>query len=99
MFFIYGRLDSKACDKAEFLLYTLGYEYRFYVLGRDFTLKQFNRLLPNEDTVPQVFYNTKHIGGIRDLYEYLYTNKSLIDGNPYRLSMAERFFDIDVEDK
>jgi len=99
MFFIYGKHESKACDKAEFLLYTLGYEYRFYVLGRDYTLNQFRRFFPGENTVPQIFYNTKHIGGIKDLYEYLYSSKSLIDGTSDGFPVDQRFLNVNMEDK
>lgn len=99
MFFIYGKHNSKACDKAEFLLYTLGHEYRFYILGRDFTIAQFQRFLPGVDTVPQIFYNTSYIGGIKDLYEYLYSSKSLVDGKSYGLSIFQKPSNVDLEDK
>jgi glutaredoxin len=99
MFFIYGKYDSKACDRAEFLLYTLNYEYRFYILGKDFTLAQFQRFFPERNTVPQIFYNTSYIGGIKELYEYLYSNKSLIDGKSNRLSVLENPPDINLENK
>lgn len=71
MFFIYGAENSRACDKAEFMLYTLGVNYRMYIYGRDYTLKQLNRIVPNVETVPQIFHGYKYIGGVKELGEYL----------------------------
>jgi hypothetical protein len=75
MFFIYGARNSKACDKAEFLLYSMKYEYRMYLYGIDYTLNQLQRLQPNTQTVPHIYHGTKYIGGIKELYEYLYENQ------------------------
>lgn len=75
MFFIYGAEGSKACDKAEFILYTLGHEYRHYLYGRDYTLNQLQRIVPGATTVPQIFLGVKYIGGIKELYEYLYQSE------------------------
>jgi len=38
MFFVYGALNSKACDKAEFILHTRGLNYRMYRIGVDYTI-------------------------------------------------------------
>lgn len=71
MFFIYGAENSKACDKAEFMLYTLGVQYRLYIFGRDYTLKQLQRLIPGTETVPHIYHGAKYVGGIKELGEYL----------------------------
>lgn len=71
MFFIYGAENSKACDKAEFMLYTLGIHYRLYIFGRDYTIKQLNRIVPNVESVPQIFHGYNYIGGLKELIEYL----------------------------
>ena len=80
MFFVYGAENSAACDKAEFVLYSFGVEYRLFIYGRDYTLRQLERLLPGVKSVPQIYHGAKHIGGLRDLYEYLNTEGAYQDG-------------------
>ncbi len=75
MFFIYGAPNSRACEKAEFLLYTMNYEYRMYLYGIHYTLNQLRRLQPGTHTVPHVYDGTKYIGGVKELYEYLYNSQ------------------------
>jgi glutaredoxin len=94
MFFIYGAHGSKACDKAEFILFTLGHEYRFYCYGIDYTLAQIQRLVPGAKTVPQIFYGTKYIGGINELYEFLQASQDSDTGRIPRISQSKRIFDI-----
>lgn len=76
MFFIYGSSNSKACEKVELLLHATRSDYRFYIYGRDYSLIQLQRLVPGATTVPQVFYGTKYIGGVKELYDYIYTNEN-----------------------
>ena len=76
MFFIYGASNSKACEKAELLLHATRSNYRFYLYGRDYTLNQLQRLVPGATTVPQIYYGTKYIGGIKELYDYIYTSEN-----------------------
>lgn len=71
MFFVYGAYESKACDRAEFMLHMVGHEYRFYSFGIHYTLAQLQRLVPGAQTVPQIFHGTKYIGGINELVRYL----------------------------
>lgn len=98
MFFIYGANNSKACDRAELLLYTLGYDYRIYRIGIDYTIKQLERLVPGVKTVPQVYHGTQYIGGMRELYEFLQQSESLGDGKVSRLNRVERLFNGTTED-
>ncbi len=79
MFFIYGAENSKACDKAEFLLYSMSLEYRLYIFGRDYTLKQLHRLVPDATTVPHIYHGAKYIGGVKELYEYIHSDKVIIN--------------------
>lgn len=79
MFFIYGADNSRACDKAEFLLYSTGLEYKIYVYGRDYTLKQLQRLVPGTDTVPHIYHGAKYIGGVKELFHYLHSNEVIRD--------------------
>ena len=75
MFFIYGAPNSRACEKAEFLLYTMNYDYRMYLYGIHYTLNQLQRLQPGTQTVPHIYHGTKYIGGVKELYEYLYNSQ------------------------
>lgn len=79
MFFVYGAENSKACDKTEFLLYTMHLDYRMYIFGRDYTLKQLHKLVPHANTVPHVYHGAKYIGGVKDLYNYLNSNEVISD--------------------
>lgn len=79
MFFVYGADNSRACDKAEFLLYAAGLEYRIYVYGRDYTLRQLQRLVPGTETVPHIFHGAKYIGGVQQLFHYLHDNEVIRD--------------------
>lgn len=86
MFFIYGAENSRACDKAEFMLYTLGLEYRLYIFGRDYTLKQLNRLIPGTTVVPHIYHGTKYVGGIKELTDYLQNEEVIYESR----SQSER---------
>jgi hypothetical protein len=97
MFFIYGAANSRACDKVEFILYTLGYDYRFYVYGRDYTLNQLQRLIPKCQTVPQIYHGTKYIGGLKELYEYLQPMEENSDKKTNTLKNIEHFFNSNIE--
>lgn len=99
MFFIYGAYNSKACDKAEFILHTLGYNYRFYRLGKDYTLAQLERLIPGVKTVPQIYHGVNYIGGMKELYEFLQANASIGDGTMSRFDRLEKLFNVPTEDK
>lgn len=73
MYFIYGALDSPASVKAETLLLMCNMEYKFFIFGKDYTLNQLQRLIPNTQTVPHVYCNTTYIGGVKELYDHLYS--------------------------
>lgn len=99
MFFIYGALQSKACDKAEFILHTLGYQYRMYHLGVDYSLQQLERLVPGVKTVPQIYSGTKYIGGVKELYEFLQASEGIGDSRLSGLNRFEKLFNDPSKDK
>jgi glutaredoxin len=99
MFFIYGAHNSRACEKAEFALFTLGYEYRFYCYGIDYTLAQIQRLVPGAKTVPQIFHGTKYIGGLNELYEFLQESEDSSARRIARTPSNKRVFDIFSENE
>jgi hypothetical protein len=89
MFFIYGAENSRACDKAEFLLYTMNLEYRLYIFGRDYTIRQLHRLVPDATTVPHIYHGAKYIGGVKELYNYL-NSEEVINGSRGQFERYEK---------
>ena len=73
MYKIYTKDDCPWCVKAKGLLNSVGIKYEELKLGRDFQRDDLRGLIgPHLPlTVPQVFINTKRIGGYEDLAEYL----------------------------
>lgn len=99
MFFIYGAHNSKACDRAEFLLHTMGQEYRFYCYGIDYTLTQLQRLVPGTQTVPHIFHGTKYIGGVNEIYKYLQKSEDSDGGGTTGTVQNKRLFNIFSENQ
>lgn len=91
MFFVYGADNSRACDKAEFILYSMGFDYRLYVFGRDYTINQLEKLVPGANSVPQIFHGTKYLGGVRELYDYV-NSERVINGSKTESRTAKRIF-------
>jgi hypothetical protein len=79
LYYIYGAVDSPASLKAEQLLQICKRHYKFFVFGRDFTLNQLQRLVPETQTVPHIYCDTTYIGGVKELYDHLYSVVSFED--------------------
>jgi glutaredoxin len=97
MFFVYGGHNSPASDKAEFILHALSYPYKFYVFRQDYTLNQLQKLVPNAKTIPHIFHGAKYIGGVQDLYDYIYSNE-VNDDTERKHAGFSRKLDFNVED-
>lgn len=72
MFFVYGAEGGRGTEKAEYLLTMTGFPYRLFLLDKDYTRDQLERLIPGTRVVPHIFHNTKYVGTVKDLYDYLY---------------------------
>jgi hypothetical protein len=72
MYYIYGAKKSNATDKAENLLIVCNKQYKTFILGTDYTIDQLHRLIPGTETLPHIYDGTKYVGGLKDLYDYLY---------------------------
>lgn len=72
MYYVYGAIGSKATEKTELLLGVCKKKYRIFILGEDYTLAQLHKLIPNTNFVPHIYHEFKYIGGINELYDYLY---------------------------
>jgi len=81
MFYIYGSANSQATNRAENLLVVCKKKYKLFILGKDYTLQQLYRLVPDTEHVPHVYDGTKYIGGVKELYDYLYVKVKFDEEN------------------
>jgi glutaredoxin len=70
-FAVYSRDGCPYCDQVKQILSGKGYNYREYVLDRNFTREDFNREFGIGSTFPQVLLNDKKLGGCTDTIKYL----------------------------
>ena len=74
--------DSQECERMSSLLSTIDSNYQKYVLGRDFSDKQFHNEFGRDATYPQITLDGKHIGNIKETLRHM--NKvGLIKWNIY----------------
>ena len=64
---IYSKDGCVWCDMAEALCKEKGTDYIVLKLGVDYEVEDFNSHFPYAKTVPQIYFNEKHIGGYKDL--------------------------------
>ena len=62
---------SQECERIGMLLKALGGEFHEYLLGVDFSDRQFRAEFGSEATYPQVAYGTQHIGSMKETLHYL----------------------------
>jgi len=62
---------SQECERMAMLLKSLGGEYHEYLLGVDFSDKQFRMEFGSEATYPQVALNSKHVGNMKETLTYM----------------------------
>ena len=62
---------SQECERIGMLLKALGGEFHEYLLGVDFSDKQFRMEFGTEATYPQVAYGSKHIGSMKETLQFL----------------------------
>jgi hypothetical protein len=65
---------SQECERMCMLLKTLGGEFHEYLLGVDFSDKQFRMEFGSEAEYPQVSIGYMHIGGMKDTLQYMNAN-------------------------
>ena len=58
------------CDRIRMLLESLDGEYKEYLLGADFSDRQFRAEFGSEAEYPQVTINNKHIGSLKETLQY-----------------------------
>jgi hypothetical protein len=62
---------SQECDRISMLLKALGGEFHEYLLGVDFSDRQFRAEFGSEATYPQVSIGHEHIGSMKETLQYM----------------------------
>lgn len=68
---VYATESCIWCERVIKLLEEHGYTNVKYIINTDIPLEEFNKLVPNTKTVPQVFINGTYIGGYNSVHSYL----------------------------
>ena len=66
---------SQECERIGMLLKALGGEFHEYLLGVDFSDRQFRAEFGSEATYPQVAYGSKHIGSMKETLQFFKENE------------------------
>lgn len=61
---------NQECERIRMLLKSLGGEYLEYILGADFSDRQFRMEFGKDAQYPQITINHKHIGGLKETLQY-----------------------------
>ena len=69
---IYTKDECAYCVRAKELLEEHKVEYEELKIGTDVTKYQLLQKVPHAQTVPQIFFGEKYIGGYEQLREWLY---------------------------
>ena len=62
---------SQECERMAMLLKSLDGEFHEYILGVDFSDRQFRAEFGSEATYPQVSIGSKHIGSMKEALQYM----------------------------
>lgn len=62
---------SQECERIAMLLRSLGGEFHEYLLGVDFSDKQFRMEFGSEATYPQVALGSRHVGSMKETLAYM----------------------------
>jgi glutaredoxin 3 len=68
---LWSQLNCPACEEAKNLLVSRGIAYQVKMLNVDITKEEFYARLPDARSVPQIFINNEHIGGLAELTNVL----------------------------
>ena len=62
---------SQECERMSMLLRSLDGEFHEYLLGVDFSDKQFRMEFGSEATYPQITLGNEHIGSMKEALQYM----------------------------
>ena len=68
---IWSKYHCPFCDQAKQLLTAKGYEIEERKIGDGYTREELFEQVPNARSVPQIFIEEAHVGGLNELKEYL----------------------------
>ena len=71
---VWGLDNCSSCSKAKLLLTEKNIEYIEYKLGENCTKDDLLKIVPNAQTVPQIFIDKTYVGGYNELIEYFNSN-------------------------
>ena len=71
MITVYSKPQCPYCDKAKYLLKSLGLQYEEKVVTKDLSIDELFKVLGKQvKTIPQIVMNDTHIGGYNELKEH-----------------------------
>ena len=71
MIIVYSKPHCPYCDKAKYLLKSLGLQYEEKVVTKDLSVDELYKVLGKQvRTIPQIVIDKTHIGGFNELREY-----------------------------
>lgn len=73
---IYGRTGCAACDKAVRFCDSVGFDYVYKSLGKDYSITEMYEIAPqNHKTFPMIAVGGKYLGTYEDLVKYNETQR------------------------
>jgi len=74
-FYVYSKNGCGFCDRLTEFMDEKNISYEKFLLGEDFTPDDFMNRFGNQSTFPQVHFESRNIGGMKDTVRYLVENK------------------------
>jgi len=68
---LWSKYHCPNCDQAYALLKTKGYQIEERKIGDGYTREELLEEVPTARSVPQIFIEDAHVGGLNELKEYL----------------------------
>jgi|TARA_R110000772_G_scaffold208856_2_gene319411 glutaredoxin len=68
---VYSKPNCPYCEKAKYLLKSLGLQYEEKTVTKDLSVEELYKVLDKQvRTIPQIVIDKNHIGGYNELKEY-----------------------------
>ena len=79
MITVYSKPNCPYCEKAKYLINSLGLQYEEKTVTKDLSVEELYEALGKQvRTIPQIVINKDHIGGYNELKEH-FINKGIIN--------------------
>ena len=76
-FYVYSKPGCGFCDRLTSFMDTHGLIYERFTLGNDYQLDEFIHKFGSNSTFPQVSFENKQIGGMKDTVRYIMKQQML----------------------